>query len=116
MQIIDMTRADAMIVYNPNRDIFEDRRYINDYSIKDVQVALTRARLGIQLIANVIKSDTFIFQFWYPKFSYICWAALHIFVYYFDSRYLLTYLLVGLIWLTLTHSLWWSKQVTPFLE
>lgn len=61
MQIIDMTRADAMIVYNPNRDIFEDRPYIYDYSIKDVQVALTRARLGIQLIAVVIKSDTFIF-------------------------------------------------------
>jgi hypothetical protein len=68
------------------------------------------------LIATIIKSDTFIFQFWYPKFSYICWAALHLFVYYFDSHYLLTYLLVGLIWLTLTHSLWWYKQVTPFLE
>jgi hypothetical protein len=79
-------------------------------------VALTRARLGIQLIASVIKSDTFIFQFWYPKFSYICWFCIHIFVYYFQSNYLLTYLLVGLIWLTLTHSEWWCEQVTPFLE
>jgi len=42
-----MTRADAMIVYNPNRNIFEDRPYIQDYSIKEVQVVLTRARLTI---------------------------------------------------------------------
>lgn len=36
MQIVDMTRADAMIVYNPNREIFEDRPYNADYSVKDI--------------------------------------------------------------------------------
>jgi hypothetical protein len=36
MQIVDMTRADAMIVYNPNRDIMEDRPNTHDYAIKDV--------------------------------------------------------------------------------
>jgi hypothetical protein len=31
--IKDMTRLDSMIVYNPNRDIVEDRKYITDYTI-----------------------------------------------------------------------------------
>jgi hypothetical protein len=47
LQIVDMTRGDAMFVYNPNRNIFEDRPYITDYSINDVRVVLTRARLSI---------------------------------------------------------------------
>lgn len=111
-----MTRADAMIVYNPNRNIFEDRPYIQDYSIKEVQVVLTRARLTIQLLDKIIQSDTFIFYFWYPKFSYLCWVALQLFVYFFDSQYLLTYIIVGLIWLTLVYSSWWIKHVTPILE
>jgi hypothetical protein len=33
LTVRDITRLDAMIVYNPNRDIVEDRKYINDYSI-----------------------------------------------------------------------------------
>lgn len=49
-----MTRADAMIVYNPNRDIMEDRIYNNDYSIKDVNVVLTRARLSLRLLNSII--------------------------------------------------------------
>ena len=102
-----MTRADAMIVYNPNRDIMEDRIYNNDYSIKDVNVVLTRARLSLRLLNSIIQSDTFVFYFFYPKFSYCCWVALQLFIYYFDSRYILTYLIFGLIWLTLANSPWW---------
>lgn len=36
MSIVDMTRIDAAVYYNPNRNIYEDRPYNNDYSIKDV--------------------------------------------------------------------------------
>lgn len=76
MQIVDMTRADAMIVYNPNRNIMEDRPYNNDYSIGEIQQVLTRSRLSIQLLDRIIMSDTFIFYFWYPKFSYCCWIGM----------------------------------------
>lgn len=31
--IKNMTRLDSMIVYNPNRDIVENRKYIADYTI-----------------------------------------------------------------------------------
>ena len=68
------------------------------------------------MINNIIKSDTFVFQYWYPKFSYICWVGIQLFVYFFDSRYLLTYFVVGLIWLTMTHSPWWTVSITPLLE
>jgi hypothetical protein len=34
MQIVDMTRFDAMIVWNPNRNMYEDRPYIEEYSLK----------------------------------------------------------------------------------
>lgn len=56
------------------------------------------------------------FQYWYPKFSYICWVGIQLFVFCFDSKYLLTYLVFGLVWLTLTHSPWWTATVTPYLE
>lgn len=37
-----------MIVYNPNRDLTtEERTYKADYSIKEANVVLTRARLTI---------------------------------------------------------------------
>lgn len=36
LQILDLTRADAAIVYNPNRDIMEDRPYIHEYNIKQI--------------------------------------------------------------------------------
>ena len=48
IQIVDMTRADAMIMYNPNRDLTtEERIYKADYSIKEANVVLTRARITI---------------------------------------------------------------------
>jgi len=47
--IVDMTRIDAMIVYNPNREITEDRPYPEDYSMKEYNTVLTRTKLVINL-------------------------------------------------------------------
>ena len=91
-----------MIVYNPNRDLTtEERIYKGDYSIKEANVVLTRARITIQIIESILNSDAFIFYFWYPRFSYTCWVFLQLFIYFFDSKYLLTYLVVGLIFMIL---------------
>lgn len=59
-----------MIVYNPNRDLTtEERIYKADYSIKEANVVLTRARITIQIIESILNSDAFIFYYWYPRFS-----------------------------------------------
>jgi len=117
MQIVDMTRADAMIMYNPNRDLTnEERIYKADYSIKEANVVLTRARISILIIESVLNSDAFIFYFWYPRFSYTCWAFLHFFIYFFDSQYFLTYLTVGLIFLIMQKSQVWKLKLSPLLE
>ena len=34
VRVVDMTRLDSMIVYNPNREITEDRPWVHDYAIK----------------------------------------------------------------------------------
>jgi hypothetical protein len=49
LMIVNMTRIDAMIVYNPNRDITEDRPYPEDYSMKEYNTVLTRTKLVINL-------------------------------------------------------------------
>ena len=116
LKIVDMTRIDAMIVYNPNRNIMEDRPYTYDYSFKQANTVLTRAKLTIALWENVVMSDTFIFYFFYPRFSFVCWVLFQVFIYFFDVQYLLTYLVCGLILLTMNFSPYWEKNVTPVLR
>jgi hypothetical protein len=106
-----------MIVYNPNRDLTtEERTYKADYSIREANVVLTRARITMQIIESILNSDAFIFYFWYPRFSYTCWAMLHVFIFFFDSKYLLTYLIVGLIFMILQNSSVWNDKISPALE
>jgi hypothetical protein len=116
MQITDMTRASASIYFNPNRNMYEDRPYIDDYSIQDIQTVLTRSRLSISMIDYIICSDRFIFQYWYPRWTHLCWVLMQIFVYFFDMRYLFSYLILGFFWIVLSYSPWWAKHMTPKLE
>ena len=34
LKVQDLTRLDASIMYNPNRDIMEERKLTSDYSVK----------------------------------------------------------------------------------
>ena len=113
LQIVDMTRLDASLVYNPNRNIVEDRRYIDDYSIKQISMVLTRTKLIITLLEYIINADALIFNFYYPRFSYACWVGIQLFIYFFDSRYLLSYLVLLLIWLVAVYSETWEKHISP---
>lgn len=90
---------DAGIVYNPNRDIMEERPYKSDYSMKEINTVLMRAKLFFALMDAIIKADTFLFYYYFPRFSYFMWVFLHLFIFFFDARYLLTYLLLGLIFM-----------------
>ena len=105
--IKDMTRLDSMVVHNPNRDIVEDRKNITDYSIQQVQTTLTRTRLVIGMLEYVLSCDTFVFYFYYPRFSFCCWVSLHIFIHFFEMRLLLSYICIIAIWLVLTWSEPW---------
>lgn len=111
-----MTRLDAMIVYNPNRDIVEDRKYITDYSIDQVQTTLTRTRLVIAMIDYIVTCDTFVFYFYYPRFSKTCWVFMHIFIHYFEMRLLISYVIIAFIWLVLAWSEPWERNISPFLK
>ena len=110
-----MTRLDASIVYNPNRMIMEDRPWNEDYSFKAVQTVLTRMRLVITLLENLINADMFVFYFYYPRFSYTCWVFGQVMIYYFDPEYLLTYLVLILMWILAAYSEFWEKNVSPIV-
>jgi hypothetical protein len=49
LRVIDMTRLDSVIIFNPNKDIVEDRKIKSGLSIKDISTVLTRAKLLIFL-------------------------------------------------------------------
>jgi len=111
-----MTRLDSMIVYNPNRDIMEDRPAISDYSIKQMSGVLTRTRLLLSMLEFIISSDNFIFYFYYPRFSYFMWIMFQLIIYFFNAQYLLTYILILLIFMVLQFSAPWERRLTPVLK
>jgi hypothetical protein len=69
MKVIDLTRLDSMIVYNPNRDIVEDRKYKSSLSFKDINTVMTRSKLLIYLIIYLKAVDRHILYFDYPRYS-----------------------------------------------
>ena len=73
LKVVDMTRLDSSIVYNPNRGINEDRPWNEDYSIKDINTVLTRVKIVITMLDQILDADMFVFYFYYPRFSYTCW-------------------------------------------
>lgn len=85
LKVVDMTRLDASIMYNPNRKIVEDRPWNDDYSFKDISTLLTRTKLVITFLENIINADMFVFYFWYPRFSYVCWIFGQVLIYFWDN-------------------------------
>ncbi len=64
-----MTRFDSMIVYNPNRDIIEDRRKKIGYSFKEISTVMTRSKLIIFLLEYMKDIDRPVIYFDYPRYS-----------------------------------------------
>lgn len=116
MRVVDLTRLDASIMYNPNRDIMEERKLIQDYSIKQTYNVITRTRLLLILAEWLVNCDMFVFYFFYPRFSYTCWFFMQLSIYYYDPQYILTYLLLILIWLVGAQSQFWEENISPRLQ
>jgi hypothetical protein len=70
----------------------------------------------IGMLEYMVNCDTFVFYFYYPRFSYCCWVALHLFIYFFDMRYVVTYFCIALVWLVLVWSDAWMRNITPLLR
>jgi hypothetical protein len=69
LKIADLTRADSMFIYNPNRDIVEDRKSKQTYSFKDINTVMTRSKLLIYLLLYLKAVDRPIVYFDYPRYS-----------------------------------------------
>ena len=65
------------------------------------------------LLDQIINSDMLIFYFYYPRFSYTCWFGIQLFVAFFEAQYLLTYLVLALMWLVGVHSDAYAKYIMP---
>ena len=79
-------------------------------------MTLTRTRLAIGMLENLLQCDAFIFQFKYPRFSYTCWIGLHIFIHFFEMKLLFSYICIAFIWLVFAYSKPWEQNITPFLK
>ena len=102
-----------MVKFNPNRDIIEDRELPPEFDVKDIQFVMTRGRIVTDMMEYCIHLDTFVFNYYYPRFSKICWVLFHIFIHFFRAEYLLTYLLSLIIFAVVVQSEWWIKNITP---
>ena len=69
-----------MLVFNPNRDIVEDRKVKIGLSFKEISTIMTRIKLIIYLIEYLKNIDKPVFYYNYPRFS--------IFMYFVSSLYL----------------------------
>lgn len=66
-----MTRFDSMVVLNPNRDIIEDRRKKQGYTLKEIKTVMTRMRLLIFCYEWLKTIDREVVYFDYPRYSFL---------------------------------------------
>ena len=66
-----MTRIDSMIIFNPNRDIVEDRRKKSGYGLKEISTVMTRTKLLIFLLEWIRDMDRPVVYFDYPRWSWL---------------------------------------------
>ena len=105
-----MTTHRSILVANPNKGIVEDRKQKENYSFKDMNHVLARAKLLIFYWEWFINIDTFIYQFHYPKFSYMAWVLFLFMIVNFDPHYILSYLVLIVVILVATHSPYWNEN------
>ena len=116
MRVVDMTRIDSMIVFNPNRDIVEDRKQKSGYSLKEISTVLTRLKLIIFFSEFLRDCDRPVIYFDFPRYSVVWYLFLVCFTYLFNPLYLLTYLTIFLILLIGSHSSLWQRYISPHLH
>lgn len=116
LRVVDMTRIDSMVVANPNRDVIEDRRKKQGYSIKEIKTVLTRMKLLIFCYEFLKTVDRQVVYFDYPRYSVAWYIFLMWFTYSYNPAYLLTYLTLGCLILVMSYSDFYRNYVSPLLD
>jgi hypothetical protein len=49
LKVNELTRIDSMVIFNPNRDIIEDRKKNKGLTFKEISTVMTRTKLIICL-------------------------------------------------------------------
>jgi len=111
-----MTRIDSLIIKNPNREVIEDRKKRQGYSLKEIQTVMTRSKLNIFLFDWMRNIDRSVLYFNYPRFSVAWYLFLIGFTYIFNPAYLLTYVTLFFILLVGSYSKEWALYVTPIFQ
>ena len=79
-----MTSKRAMLVRNPNKGIIEDRKVKENHSWKEIGLVLNRTKMVLFYFEWFLQLDLYIFQFHYPRFSYLAYLILISFLLIFD--------------------------------
>ena len=111
-----MTSAESMFIRNPNRDITEDRKVKENYTVKDISLVLARSRLVLFYFSWFLELDTWIFQFHYPKFSMFAYFLIIFIIIVFDSQLLLSYVTLLALLLIGSYSKFCDQKITPKLR
>ena len=101
---------------NPNHDIIEERPLKEAYSVEQIKTVLARIKKVIYYLNWFTTIDTFIYQYHYPKFSKFASIFIYLFIFFFDSRYLLSYLMIFLILVVYRHSKTYENTFGPLID
>ena len=99
VEVNDISSIRTYVVFNPNRDVVEDRPKQKEYSRHEIAVMVSRLMVAIYKILALEELERLVFYFTYPKFSSFLLVCILIFILNFDPAYLLSYLLgLFIIW------------------
>eukprot|EP00347_Sterkiella_histriomuscorum_P002460 403368062 len=115
LQIRDLSQFTAMVMFNPNRDVVEDRPKKKEYSRKEINVMISKLVLTIYQILDIEDVEKLIFYFKYPNLSKFLRIAIILFLIYFDPQYLISYTLGIVIFIFILQNKSWHSHTQPLL-
>ena len=115
--IQDMSNLTMLMDFSPKRDYNEDRKTKKTIAMKDLQPILARLTVTISMIRQLEASiERPLFFHKYPRLSRVWMIVMILFVYFFDPRYLLTYVLALVVLLFGYNSPFFQSSTDRFLH
>lgn len=100
LKIEDQSNPTTIRGFNPNRNINEDRNLMKlkkKFEFSELQRLVKRVNIVIDSLQRLDKLERPVFMFTYPRLSMLWAVVLVSFVWFFDPRYLLSYLTVFIL-------------------
>jgi len=100
LKIEDQSNPTTIRVFNPNLNINEDRNLMKlkkKFEFSELQRLVKRVNIVIDSFQRLDKLERPVFMFTYPRLSMLWAVVLVSFVWFFDPRYLLSYLTVFIL-------------------